>query len=358
MATKVSEGRYKTVVYLGMDANGKRKQKAFYAPSADEADFLALEFKLKKKKAEDPLQITLRDAITKYIESKDAVLSPTTIEAYEKYQKHRFQHLMNYKLSDIDSQTLQNAVNIEAKSLSNRGKPVSAKTIKNASGLIIAVINYFFPEKRIKIDLPKRKPIQYNTPDGEQLQKIFAVTKDTLIEVPVLLSAWLSLRPSEICGLKWTDVHDDYIDINEARVYAKGEQHSKEPKTESSIRKIPLPKYIKDILDKQERKTEYVVNISSHYFNKRLSKILKDNGLPHCRFYDLRHANASIMLQLNIPNKYAQERGGWASDEVLKKVYQQTFSSEQIKVANTINNYFESLIHTEIHTDNNITIDK
>ena len=50
------------------------------------------------------------------------------------------------------------------------------------------------------------------------------------------------------------------------------------------------------------------------------------------------------MLQLGIPDKYAQERGGWASNTILKSVYQQTFSSESIKVAERIDNYFESLI--------------
>lgn len=36
-------------------------------------------------------------------------------------------------------------------------------------------------------------------------------------------------------------------------------------------------------------------------------------------FHDLRHLNASVMAALRIPDKYAQERGGWKSDKIMKK---------------------------------------
>ena len=350
MATKVSEGRYKTTVYLGLDELGKRKQKAFYAPTADEADFLALEYKLKKRQEEDPLQMTLRKGIEYYIASKDAILSPTTIQGYRICLNNRFQALMEEQLKDIDSKRLQEAINREAKLISERGRKISVKTLKNAASLVISTVNYFFPDKRIRVKFPQQKNVQYATPNGEALQRIFEATKGTSIEIPVLLAAWLSLRASEICGLKWSDVHDDYIEINEAKVYANKQQYSKAPKTESSNRKIPLPKYIKDVLDQQERKGIYVTEMTGQAIYKKFVTVLAERGLPHCRFHDLRHANASIMLQLGIPDKYAQKRGGWASEKVLKKVYQQTFEEEEIKVAKQIDQYFDTLIHTDIHT--------
>jgi len=346
MATKVKDGVYKTVVYLGKDAAGKRKQKVFYGKSADEADFFALQFKLKKQREEDPVQITLATAIDKYIESKDAVLSPTTIEGYRKIKNNHFHGLMDMKLADIDSKVLQQAVNMEAKMISRRGKPLSAKTIANANGLIVSVINYYFPEKRIIVRLPQRKPITYETPDGEQLQAIFAVTKGTSIEIPVLLAAWLSLSMSEVCGLKWSNIHDEYIEINESKVYANRKQHSKAPKTTARARKIPLPDYIKDKLAQQPHDGEYVTHMTGQAIYKKFVTLLEENGLPHCRFHDLRHASASIMLQLGVPDKYAMRRGGWSSDRIMKQVYQQTFSSEEIRVADQIDSYFDQLIHT------------
>ena len=50
------------------------------------------------------------------------------------------------------------------------------------------------------------------------------------------------------------------------------------------------------------------------------------------------------MLMIVVPNKYAMERGGWATDNVLKSVYQQTFTSERIKVDKMIDDYFNGII--------------
>ena len=61
-------------------------------------------------------------------------------------------------------------------------------------------------------------------------------------------------------------------------------------------------------------------------------------------FHDLRHLNASIMLMLGIPDKYAMERGGWSTDSVLKSVYQQTFSTERKKIDKIIDCYFNGII--------------
>lgn len=352
MATKISDGRYKSSVYLGKNENGKRKQKVFYAPTAEEADFLALEFKLKKRREENPFKITLEEAICQYIASKDAILSPATVQGYQVCLRNRFKSLMKTKLCDIDSKTLQAAINQEAKIISERGKTISPKTISNAGSLVITVINYFYPDKRIKITLPQREHLTYETPNGEQLRQIFEATKGTSVEIPVLLAAWLSLRASEICGLKWTDIHEDYLEINEAKVYANRAQHSKSPKTTNSNRKIPLPKYIKEALNRQERKGEYVTDMTGQAIYKKFVQILNDHGLPHCRFHDLRHANASIMLQIGVPDKYAQKRGGWSSDRILKNVYQQTFAEEELRVARKIDSYFENLISA---TDSELT---
>lgn len=58
----------------------------------------------------------------------------------------------------------------------------------------------------------------------------------------------------------------------------------------------------------------------------------------------LRHLNASVMLLLGIPDKYAMERGGWSTPSVLKSVYQHTFSDERKLVDKRIDDYFNSLI--------------
>lgn len=67
-------------------------------------------------------------------------------------------------------------------------------------------------------------------------------------------------------------------------------------------------------------------------------------------FHDLRHLNASVMAMLQIPDKYAQERGGWKTDHVMKKVYTHTFSRERIRVDNIIDDYFSKICNTPCNT--------
>ena len=344
MATKVSNGRYKTTVFLGLDENDKRKYKPFYAKTADEADLLALEFKIRKQKQEDTCNLTLDDAMEQYINSKDAILSPTTIREYKMIHRLRFQHLMNEKIVNINSTVLQKAVNTEIKNGGAKGKKLSPKSIKNATALVITSINFFLPDKRLKVTLPQQQKIDYSTPDGERLAKIFKAAEGADIEVPILLAAWLSLRESEICGLKWKDIKEDHIEINEAIVYANKEQISKAPKTVQSKRKILLPKYLKEKIEALPKESEYIINLKNYSIYNKFKQLLKKNGIEHCRFHDLRHSNASIMHQLGVPNKYAQERGGWSSDKVMTTIYQQTFDEEQKRIAEKIDNFFENLI--------------
>lgn len=341
MATKVSKDRYKSSVFTGYDAEGKRKYKVFYAPTADEADYLALEFKLHKNQPES--KITVAEAADRYIESRSNILSPTTLRGYRIARNHHFQGLLNMKIGDVDDNILQTAINKEALTS-------SAKTVKNAYGLYRSAIASFRKDFNPKVRFPDELPPEYTTPDTEGIKKILEAVKDTWVEVPVLLAVWLSLRESEILGLKWEDVSDNYIFVRRARIYDNGKMVEKVTKNKSSQRKIPLPAYIKEVLGRQERTSEYVYDTTPRSLYRRFTTVLKQNGLPHCRFHDLRHANASVMVMLGIPDKYAQVRGGWSNSATLTKRYQQTFSEEEIKTADQIDSYFNNLLHTNLHT--------
>ena len=104
--------------------------------------------------------ITLGTAIDKYIESKDAVLSITTISDYKKKRKNGFKFLMDVPIRDITPEMLQEAVNQEAKR-KNQKKPmetISAKTVKNEYGLITAALNTYRKDLNCSVTLPEISP--------------------------------------------------------------------------------------------------------------------------------------------------------------------------------------------------------
>ena len=53
------------------------------------------------------------------------------------------------------------------------------------------------------------------------------------------------------------------------------------------------------------------------------------------------------MLQLGVPDKYAMERMGHSTNNMLKQVYQHTFESEQDAITNKMQEYFDS--HIEVN---------
>ena len=83
----------------------------------------------------------------------------------------------------------------------------------------------------------------------------------------------------------------------------------------------------------------------------RLQRACDRCGIPRFRFHDLRHVNASVMLGLNIPDKYAMERMGHATNNMLKTVYQHTMSEKSKQVADTVDSYFADKLLTNLHTN-------
>ena len=281
-----------------------------------EANQLKAQVMANKQLMKRPLNLTLYEAIDKYIQSSDAVLSPATIRGYRTIQRNAFKSIMYCKLSQLSTELLRDAVNAESKRTTGKKNPrqIKAKTVINEYGLITAVINTYAPALDCTVKLPQ---IEHNQHEISTPDVIYQIVKDTPIELPVLLAMWLSLTESEILGLtKSKSISSDgcYITIKE--VIVKDEYNNavvknkgKQPTRDRTLR---LPEYLKQLIDKVE--TDQLVTLSGTALSKRFNRLINKAGIPHMTFHDLRHVNASVMAILRIPDKYAQERGGWKTD--------------------------------------------
>lgn len=67
-----------------VDADGKRHYRSFTAPSKKEAQMLAEEWKLNRKKGiREPDNLTVLEAVERYLTVREAVLSPSTMRGYD-----------------------------------------------------------------------------------------------------------------------------------------------------------------------------------------------------------------------------------------------------------------------------------
>lgn len=357
---ELPSGNIRRKVYIGsepkLDASGKpiiengkivmqKKYQSITASTPQEADFLVAQLKANINKNVADNTMTLRDGINKHIESIRAVRSVKTIEGYETIRDYAFLTIIDKPMHKLTNDMLQEAINMECKrkstSSKSLGKTVSAKTVCNEWGLIATVLKKYRKNQPFSVVLPQHKSTVNELSSPETIYNLF---KGTDIELPVMLAMWLSFTMSEIRGLtKSKSIKGDYIYIEEVTVKAKqGDVTKKIAKNTVRNRMHRIPPYIKELIDKVE--TDVLVPMSANTIAHRFTRTLEKNGLPHMTFHDLRHVSASVMLFLNVPDKYAMERGGWSSDKVMKNTYMQVYDTERVKVDNKIDEYFGNII--------------
>ena len=337
-AKKLPSGSYRVQVVAGYDVKGKRVVKSFTADTEWKALKMAQEFK-DGVDADRDHNITLRRATEIYIDSRRNLIEETTISNYEEILRNKLQLIMDTRIKDLKVIQVQQAINVDAQSL-------SAKSVRNAFGLIKSVLK--FHECSIYLDNIKLPKIVRKEKELPTFETVFNIVKGTASELPALLAAWLSLRIGEVIGLQFRDVDKDKGIIKIRRTIimtSDGEKVRDGCKTEKSTRNLQLPPYIMSLISAipHESETDSIIPKSRRAVYGHFTKLMSNNGIK-MTFHDLRHLNASVMLMLGVPDKYACERGGWSTDSILKSVYQQTFSAERKKVDCLIDNYFGGIV--------------
>lgn len=292
------------------------------------------------KEDKHPENMTVGEAIDRYIESKDSVLSPSTIGGYRKIRKTNMQDLMTVQLRELTQERVQKSVNKMVKD------GLSPKSIRNAHGLLTATLAAYYPDMILRTTLPQKSHHEVSIPSDREIGDIMTAVKGTRAELPVLLALCLGLRLSEIRGLQWDCISGNQIHIKQALVDTAEGPVLKLTKTYSGDRTLTAPQYIIDLIKKQGKDNPFVIPQNGRAIYWDFTHACQKTGIPHYRFHDLRHANASVMLALGVPDKYAMERMGHASNNMLKTVYQHTMKDKQEEVSEIVDNYFTKKIES------------
>lgn len=331
-AKKLPSGRW----YIQVMVDGCRRGQTF--DTEKEAVYWAAGIKTRAKEAEkSPQSLTVAAAVDRYIESKDAVLSPSTIRGYRQVKDNLMDGIALVKIGDLTQEKVQRWVN-------GLAKEKSPKTVANAHGLLSAVLKEYRPAMALRTTLPQKVKPDIQIPTEAELKAILATAKGTKYEIPIVLAAWLGLRRSEILGLTWDCVDGDTLHIRRAIVLGEDGPVEKGTKTYSGTRALHLAGYLKELLESAPRRGEHIVRMSGEAIHSGFSRICKKAGVPHYRFHDLRHANASIMLASGIPDKYSMKRMGHATNNMLKTTYQHTIKERETEYDKLVDDYFKDLL--------------
>lgn len=134
----------------------------------------------------------------------------------------------------------------------------------------------------------------------------------------------------------------------------KGELTLSRPKTETSVRKVSIPQEAVDLLIAEHKKhpdNPYMfpspVTGEMYYPDSIVNqhkKILKDAGLPHIRFHDLRHTFATMALQNGVDVKTVSSMLGHYDAGFTLRTYTHATRQKQDEAAQAMGSFMAQVM--------------
>ena len=340
-AKKLPSGSWRCQVFSHME-NGKRIYKSFTCQDPSPrgkriCEREAAEWAENKEQYITYTISTFGQAADAYIDNRRNLLSPRTIDDYERTKRLYLGSLEDIKITDLTQSDVQKVVNDCAAKL-------SPKTVANVHGFISAVIRQERPDMTLRTSLPQKTKPKLNIPSDDDIKRLLEATKGTSLELPIMLAAFGPMREGEICALRMENIQGTTVHVCENMVKkivdGKTTWIVRHPKSVDGDRFIVFPQFVADLW---KGKTGRITDMNPNTLSKAFKAALDRYGIPHCRFHDLRHYSASVQHTL-IPDAYLMQRGGWASDKVLKSVYRHVLDDKAKEMNDKVNAYFEMVV--------------
>lgn len=332
-AIKTASGKWTIRCYHYTDPLGKVHMKRFTGSTRSEVLAKARAFEMERDRfSRDDL--TVEEAVRRYIDQKAPVLSPATVLGYDKDFRSNIQPypIAAIKVNSLKSEHLQAWIN----TISAGHSP---KTVRNVYALLLSSVKSL-RQVIFDVKLPQRERPDLYTPTEDDVRRLIDSAKGDL-RLAILLAAFGPLRRGEIAGLRRSDLDGDRLTIRRAIVKDKdGNWVEKPPKTFSSYRTIIIPSFLAEELAAKE---DRLVDLTPAQISNRFQKLVLRHGFPHIRFHDLRHFAASYMHAMNICDATIQQRGGWQTNTCLRRVYIDAMDDAARKATEEINSRFSSI---------------
>ncbi len=392
MATILKRKKKYSVVYYYEDEKGEKKQKWETYNTHAEAKKRKIEVESEQNNGTfiPPKDVTVRDFLYDFVK-----IYGTTHWALSTYESN-CSLIANYinpiigdvpiqsinpKVVDEYYQTLKKTKSVVKRNRTPRSEYVTPGVINSVHKLMRCAF-----DQAVKWELISRNPFPLaNRPkttykkrdiwDAEMIRKALDGCKDPKLYIAINLAFACSLRLGEIIGLQWDNVHISDADIAAddahvmvvqelARVSKDARQFLdekdiiqvfpsmmngtstnlvlKKPKTESSIRKVWLPKTLAYILRKWKEEQDEVKSFfgdeyydydlvvalpngrpsESRVIEKEFNKLKEKLELPNVVFHSLRHSSTTYKLKLNKGDiKATQGDTGHAQIDMITDVY-------------------------------------
>lgn len=357
---KRKDGRWEGRYILFYDENQKPKYGYVYAKTYSEVK----QRLIKEKNVTHNQNNMSKKSIVLYSDILDAWLKSTRISikesTYARYLQLINSHIRpclgGYSLSKLTTELIEGFIErkLEAGRLSDKGK-LSPKTVSDILTVLKSTIEYAkYKNFDVCCNLGK---LTVKKKDKE-MRVLCQTEQDTLIQFLVhnidlykfgiLLSLYTGIRIGELCALQWEDISFETstlfvrktmqrIQDTEIGATSKTKVIITEPKSQCSIREIPLPHFIANIAESfatfpkafvlSGEKNKYIEPRVMQY---KFKSYLEESGIEKANFHSLRHTFATRCVELGFELKSLSEILGHANVNItLNKYVHPSFELKQ-----------------------------
>lgn len=337
-AERLPSGNYRVRVYVGssmVDGKRVRRYETFTGSNKRDVELKAAQFSISLTDIET--DIKFGDALAGYLESKEHILSPTTLRGYKSAAKNHFEEIKNKPISKITQTDIQAMINKYALTL-------SPKTCRNIHGLFSAVIQMYAPNRVFHTTLPKKKKQTIHIPSTDDILIIHKYLKGNKMELPFLLATQLGLRASEIAGLQKSAVNASKNTVTISQALVNGDKGAviKAPKSYKGYRVLSCNSELcNKILSSPN---DPVVGMTSSRISGDWNRAIRKIPVEPFGFHKLRHYFASQAMLQGIPLQYIAEMMGHEGTKMLEQIYLHTFPSEKQRYSVQMANFFSKTL--------------
>ncbi len=341
---KRKDGRYEGRYIKQYDPEGK----AVYGYVYDKT-YMGVKEKLNKNRSEKcrvscGSSMLLSEWLTLWLESETDIKESTR----QLYRRHLANHIIpklgKVQLKRLGTEMIQDFVD---------SLDLSASTVKLIfnileSGLKCAEKKELMSNIYSNVKLPKVYRSHVEILTSNEQRKLESVLLDKN-DIGILISLYTGIRIGELCALRWQDVdlENRVIHIKGTQIRSDGKLIITPPKSNASVRIIPIPDCLFRAIIKHNRDSDFVISNNGHavdvrVYRRHFKALLRKAGLPDIKYHALRHTFSTRALEVGMDYKTLSEILGHASVSITMDLYVHSLDEHKKKQMNKLNQIYNS----------------